>query len=356
MDTTDPSITFDDDGVCNHCTKWFETWENKIDKRPLEEVFQQVRDRKKGKYDAIVGISGGVDSSLVAYLAYGLGLNCLLVHADDGWNTDAAWTNVQRIVETTGYDFEHVKFDSDQFHDIILAYMMAGVVGLESPTDNALRAIIYDVASKNNINTILSGGNWVTEGIMPGLTWGSDNNDARNIKSIHKRHGSMRIDNVKLIGIIKRAWMLSFRGLREFRPLNHLNPPYNRSIAIEELSENWGLIDYGRKHNENRYTKFVECHIFPERFGIDKRKAHYSTLICSGQMSRVEALQMLSEPLYSIEELEQEKKFFLEQLGIDEVLFESYMNSPIGSHDDYARHNWEKKFVRLGMKITGRRM
>jgi len=355
MDTSDPGIVFDENGVCNRCETWFEAWNNKIDRRPLEEVFQQVRSRRgRKKYDAIVGISGGIDSSFVAYLSYKYDLNVLLVHADDGWNTYAASTNVEKIVAATGYDFKRVKFNPVQFNDIIRAFMKAGVVGLESPTDNTLRAIIYDVAERHDINTILSGGNWVTEGIMPGLFWGSDNNEARNIKSIHKEHGTMKIPDVKLMGIVKRSWNLGFKGYKEFRPLNNIDPPYDRQKAIFELGESWGLIDYGRKHNENRFTKFVECHIFPERFGFDKRLAHYSTLICSGQMTREEALELIEVPLYHPEEFRQEKEFFLKQLGIDEGWFKWYMNNRIGKHNDYKNHKWELKLIRLAMRVLKR--
>ena len=234
MDTSDPTIMFDKNGLCNHCTNWFEMWKNGIDRRPIADVINQIIDRTKGKYHGIVGISGGVDSSYVAYLANQFCLDILLVHVDDGWNTAAAAESIEKIVDCTGYPFKHIKINQNEYHDLIRAYMKANLVGIEVPTDNALRAIIFDLCNKYNINNILSGNNWTTEGILPAMTWGFDNSDVRNLKAIHKRHGLVPLKETKLLGIMKRAWKLSVGGMREFRLLNHLDPPYNRENAKKE--------------------------------------------------------------------------------------------------------------------------
>jgi 3'-phosphoadenosine 5'-phosphosulfate sulfotransferase (PAPS reductase)/FAD synthetase len=182
MDTTDPNITFDEKGNCNHCNQWFEIWENIIDKRPIDEVLAEIRARSTGKYDAIVGISGGIDSGMVAYLAKKHGPNVLLLHVDDGWNTDEAKHNVKTIVEKTGFDFEHIHVDEEEFGDIILSYYKAGVQGLEAVTDHLIVSTVHNVMDKYGIKTILSGGNWATEGIMP-AAWVYTQHDDKNIRS-----------------------------------------------------------------------------------------------------------------------------------------------------------------------------
>ena len=350
MDTSDPFIHFDKDGICQNCTDYFEHAKTKIDRRPIGEVINQIKERSKGKYEAILGISGGTDSTLVAYLAKEHGLNALLVHIDDGWNTDAAKTNVQIIVEKTGYDFKHIKVNKEEYHDLILSYLKAGVVGLEAPTDNGLEAMLHKVIDQYKVKNILSGGNWATEGILS-RAWTYDNEDAKNIKAIHKKYGTIPLKEFNLLSITRKAWRLTFGGIKVFRLLNLID--YKRSEAKELLSQKWGWIDYGRKHNENRYTKFIECYIYPRRFGIDKRRAHYSALICNNEMTREQALELLKEPLYSDEELEKEKSFFLSQLEISEEQFEKYMKKPIRSHYEFKTHKWDLKLLRFARRILG---
>ena len=355
MDTTDPSIRFDENGVCNHCTQWFEMWNNRIDRRPIEQVVEEIKSRRQGRYDAVLGISGGVDSTYTAYLAKKHDLEVLLLHADSGWNSKAAWESVQKIVNVTGYDYEHPRFNHREYRDIINSYLKAHVVGLEAPTDNILRAFIYDAVKRTKCRSIITGNNWATEGILPAMYWGFDNNDAGNIKDIHRKHGTIPLRETKLIGIIERAYVLGVKGVKEYRLLNHIDPPYNRDTAKQVITEFFGWVDHGRKHNEDRYTKFVECYIFPKKFGIDKPKAHYSTLICSEQMTRNEAIKKLAEPPYSPEEEQDEVEYFIRKLGIDESWFLEYINTATGSHRDYKTHDLQRKFVELGMKILGRR-
>lgn len=351
MDTTDPNIIFDDQGICNHCTSWFEVWESKIDRRPIEEIIPIIKQRAKGKYDAILGISGGIDSGMVAYLAKEHNLNPLLIHVDDGWNTEAAAKNVEIIQNKTGYDLEHIRVDDEEFNDILLAYLKAGVQGLEATTDHLIVATVHEVMDRHGIKTILSGGNWATEGIMP-AAWVYNQHDDKNIKSIHKEFGTVPLNKTKFMGILTKTWRFTRGGIRSFRLLNHID--YNRQEAIQLLERQWGWVDYGRKHQENVFTRFVEAYIFPRRFGFDFRHAYYSPLILSGQISREEALEELKKPPFTEEEISMEKEKFINGFGITEEQFEDFMTQPIRSHDQFATFRRDQQFIGLVRKLLRR--
>ena len=351
MDTTDPNIIFDGQGICNHCTSWFEAWENRIDRRPIDEIIPIIKQRVKGRYEAVLGISGGIDSSMVAYLAQKHGLSVLLVHVDDGWNTEAAAKNVEIISDQTGYDFKHVRVDDQEFNDILLAYLKAGVQGLEATTDHLIVATLHEIMDAHNIKTILSGGNWATEGIMP-AAWVYNQHDDKNIKSIHKEYGTVALKKTKFLGILRKTWRLTAGGIRSFRLLNHVD--YNREQAIKLLQREWGCVDYGRKHQENVYTRFVEAYIFPRRFGFDFRNAYFSPLILSGQMTREEALKQLEKPPFTEEEASRERQRFIEGFGITEKQFEKYMTQPIRSHDEFATFKRELRLVDFAKSVLGR--
>lgn len=351
MDTTDPNIQFDDEGICNHCRKHFRVWNNRIEKRPIAEIWKEIQQRAEGNYDAILGVSGGADSCYLAWLAHKAGLNILLVHADDGFNTQAAKRNVDLTAENTGFDIEYRKIPKDEMCDIIRAYLKAGVVGLESPSDNVYRAVVHNTMDDFGINNILSGGNWQTESIMPSA-WGYDNKDTTNIKAIHNEFGTIDLKDIEFISLLRHVWRLKFSGIAEYRPLNHID--YKRNNARKTLNQEWGWVDYGRKHNENRYTRFVECYIFPRRFGYDKRLAHYSNLICNDEITREEALKRFNneKPYPNKREEEKEKEFILSKLGIDDE-FENYMNQPIREHEDFKTHSLQLWLVKTARRILG---
>lgn len=346
MDTSDWNIEFDENGVCNHCRDYFTSLDT-LDKRPIEEIWSEIKERATGKYDGILGISGGTDSCWVAYLAKKAGLNLLLVHVDDGFNTDAAVKNIEATAKHTGFDIEYRIVPQDEMIDVIRAYFKAGVIGLESPSDNVYRAINFKTMEEYDIKNILHGGNYQTEKILPS-TWGYDNKDATNIRAIHKEFGIMPLKKLSLISFYTYVRKLKFGGIREYRPLYHTD--YNRRKAIDTMVKEWGWIDYGRKHNEARYTKFIECYVFPKRFGFDKRLPHYSTLICSGQMTRDEAMHLLeTEPLYTDDELKVEKEFVLGKLGFSEEEFEELMALPVKSNLEF-KTNKSKQRIYKGLR------
>jgi len=343
MDTTDPDIVFDENGICNNCKDYFEkkkkfVFEGEEGKKKLKEIVNKIReDGKYKKYDCILGVSGGTDSSYVAYLAKKFGLQVLLIHLDNEWDSEIAKRNIDNIVEKTNFDMYVYKVDWEEFKDLQLAYLKASVVDIEVVTDHAITALIYDTANKKRIKYILSGTNFVTERIMP-KSWIHRKNDLRNLKAIHKRYSSVRFKTYPTMGLFKLLYYRFFKGIQFIPLLNYVD--YNKKEAKKVLHNEFCWKDYGGKHYESIFTKFYQAYILPTKFNIDKRKAHLSTLICSGQTTRDEALKELEKPAYAKDEFEREKKYVLKKLGLSEKEFEHLMKLPIKKHQEYATDEW----------------
>lgn len=339
MDTTDPDIVFDENGICNHCKDYFEkekefVVKGEAGKKKLEEIVNKIKeDRKYEKYDCILGLSGGTDSSYVAYLAKKLGLRVLLVHLDNEWNSETSEKNIKNIVEKTNFDIHLCKIDWEEFRDLQLAYLRASVIDIEAVTDHAIYAIIYDVANKKGIKYVLTGSNVVTEGIMP-KSWMHRKTDLRNLKGIHKRYGKVKLKTFPTAGLFKLLYYRFFKRIHFIPLLNYVD--YNREEAKKILHNEFGWEDYGAKHYESVFTKFYQAYILPTKFNIDKRKAHLSTLICSGQITREEALEELEKPLCLKDEFERDKTYVLEKLGLSEQEFDDLMKLPIKKHQEYG--------------------
>ncbi len=337
MDETDPLIEFDESGVCNYCRDF-----EKIGFRHLtdEEIEQnllslkhQLASSKKGKYDCIIGLSGGVDSSYVALLAKKLELSPLLVHFDNGWNSELAVKNINNIVNNLQADLHTIVVDWEEFRGLQRAYFDAGVVDIEVLTDHAIIATIYKLAEKYKIKYILSGTNIATEYVLP-TSWVHSKIDLSNLKDIVSKNSKQSLKTYPTINSLKiKLYYEKLKGIRKLQPLNLIN--YNKEHAIKELIEVFGWRNYGRKHGESIFTKFYQNHILPKKFNIDKRKAHLSSLICSGQLSRDEALTILSEPLYDKSELETDYGFVRKKLGYTKEEFDAYLESPPSSHSLY---------------------
>lgn len=352
MDTTDTNIRFDENGVCNHCTNYFKV-AREVRKTGLWEFtdfLRELRDRKTGRYDAILGISGGADSSFVAYLAKSFELEVFLVHLDDGWNTRVATENVSIIEKATGFDLVTIHINTREYNDLLLSYLKASVVGLENPTDQAIRAVIYQTAGKLGIKNILNASNWATEGINASA-WGYRNDDTRNLRAIHKRFGTVELHDYPIMGLLSIAYRHKFKGVKQYKMLDVID--YYLAWAKGVLREEWGWIDYGGKHQENRFTKFVEGYIGPRKFGFDKRKAWLSALVCAGQITRKQGLEKLERPVYSKVDEVREKLYFCHQLGITEEEFEELMVHPIRSHYDFPTNKWSVRLLRVARKILG---
>lgn len=337
----DPNLTFDKDGVCNYYYEYVQLEKNYVKKgKEGEEVVKGFVDyakaQRKGDYDCIIGVSGGVDSTYLLHLAKNvLGLNPLAAHFDNGWNSELAVKNIESVTQRLGIDLQTYVIDWEEFKDIQKSYFHAGVVDLEVPTDHAIYGAMYQLAMNNNIKVIFSGVNVVSESIMP-HHWSYDKMDYINLKDIHKRFGTMKLKNYPLVDSAFRK-KINNADIQVFRLLN--NVPYNK-IEVEDLLVNeLGWRPYGGKHYESVFTRFYQGYILPKKFGIDKRKAHLSNLICSGQMTKEDAKKILAIPDYSDDLQKEDKEYVLKKLGFSDEYFDDYMAKPEVPHRHYLNSN-----------------
>jgi len=338
MDTSDPDIKFDENGFCNHCNDYFRIGtfylKNKINGwKELEKLVKRIKKKQRGReYEVVVGVSGGVDSSYVAYLTKKLGLRTLLVHFDNGWDTELAVKNIENLVNKLGFDFQTEVVNLVEFKDIQLSFLKASVANVEIPTDHAFLAALYKLCNQYSIKYIFSGSNFVTERILP-KSWGYNAKDLRHLKAIHKKYGSIKLKTFPMLGIFKEIYFTYFRGIKMIRVLDYIN--YNKFEAIETLTNEYNWRYYGGKHYESRFTKFFQAYILPKKFGIDKRRAHLSSLICSGQISREKALETMKQELYPLSQLKEDKEYIIKKLGLSEEKFSSIIKLPVKNYRDY---------------------
>jgi N-acetyl sugar amidotransferase len=348
MDTTDPLITFDEEGICNHCKNYLELIDKYILPEPertmeLKRIITQIRQKGGDKeYDSILGVSGGVDSTYMAYKAKELGLRPLAVHLDNGWDSKLAVSNIERVLKHIEIPLYTHVIDWEEFRDLQLAYFKASVVDIEAITDHAIYATIYKVAAKHKVKYIIDGYNLITEGILP-RSWIWNKNDLVNLKDIHHRFGTKPLKTFPTMGFLKYAYLRKIRGFRSFALLNYID--YNREKAKQILMDDLGWEDYGGKHLESLFTKFYQSYILPRKFNIDKRKAHLSALILSGQITRNAALKKLEKPPYDEQELKRDKDYVLKKLQLSSEEFESLMVLPINRHQDYKTDLWLRNFL-----------
>lgn len=335
---SDPVITFDKDGYCSYCSNALEIgkkiyFPNEEGKRKWEEILKRIKEDGKGKqYDCLMGISGGLDSSYLAYLGYKWGLRILAVHIDDGYDTEISKSNIKKLAEATNIDLKIETPDAEQFNDLTAAYIRANVPNLAIPQDNVLFAALYKYARKYKISYFLGGGNYALECILQrGNSYTAY--DVVNIKNIHKRFGTKPINKLPFLTNQRKWWDEKVLHIQSLRPLNYID--YNRERALKELHEFCGFEYYGSKHLENTLTKFIQVWWFYNRYGVDKRRSHLSSMIVSGQMTRDEALKELEKPIYDESEMKKEIQELLTKLGISESEFEEILKQAPKQHSDY---------------------
>ncbi len=358
MDTSAPDITFDSNGNCNYCREFIENCSEVINeddesKRNRRNTFiKKVKEEGKGKpYDCIVGVSGGVDSSWVLVKAVELGLRPLAVHMDNGWNSELAQNNIERLVKKLGVDLFTYVIDWNEFRDLQESFFNADVVDIELLTDNALVAINYQQARKYGIKYIISGSNTATEGVRMPSTWASVNKrDKKNILNIWKRCGrGYSLKSFPIYGTKDYIIDTLIRKIEWVRFLDFLD--YKKSEALEILSNEYEYVPYPYKHYESVFTRLYQGIILPQKFNVDKRRNHLSALILSGDMTRVEALKKLSEIPYPSEEaMEQDIQYFLKKFGWEKSDFEEYLNRPGIPHSKYGE---EVELMNVLHKIYG---
>ncbi len=335
---SDPTIHFDENGVCDYCTKALNErdtiyFPNEEGKRRLDALTAEVKAAGKGKkYDCVMGLSGGLDSSYLLYLGHKLGLRILGVHIDDGFDTEISKQNLQKLVKATGIDYEVVTPNAEQFYGLSKAYMRAGVANLAAPQDNVLFAEIYALMKRYGIRYFLSGGNWALECILQrGNTHTAM--DTVNMRDINRRFGDTKLDKLKLWTPVGRVLDKAILRIQSPRPLNYID--YNRDRAFKELFDFCGFEYYGRKHLENIFTAFVQLVWFPQKFGVDKRTSHLSSMIASGQLTREEAMKQLEEPMYDEQMMSEYIAVVKEKLKLSDEEYKRIMDAPAHKHTEY---------------------
>jgi N-acetyl sugar amidotransferase len=351
MDTSDIDIKFDESGRCNHCRGYFDKVKFQLipdseQNQQLKKLISEVKNSNiKGQYDCVVGVSGGVDSTYVALLAKDLGLRTLLVHLDNGWNSEISVKNVSNITKSTNFDLYTHVIDWNEFRDIQVSLFKASVVDIELATDHAIKATLFNIAAKFKVKFILNGGNVVTEAIMP-PSWRHTKVDKSNIKDIHNKFGRVPIKTYPMSGIIQHQFYKYFSRIKTIQILNYYT--FDRDYVVSRIKAELGWIDYGGKHHESIFTRFYQAYILPKKFNIDKRLAHYSNLICAGQLSRDDALEKLIEPVYDHALLDQDLVFVTKKLGFSESEFNDYLDKPARSHYEFKS---DDKMIEILLRI-----
>jgi N-acetyl sugar amidotransferase len=336
MDTSDPDITFDECGICNHCVSYeamaqTSVFSGETGRRKLDEIVTRIKEQGKGKqYDCVIGVSGGVDSTFVAYKVKQMGLRPLAVHLDNGWNSELAIQNIEKTLKGLEIDLYTYVIDWEEFKDIQLSFLKAGTPDLEIPTDHAILALLNKTAHERGIRTVIWGFNVRTETHVP-AAWSQGHSDWRYIREIHRRFGRVPMKTFPHLTI----W--SYLGWHQRgEQLNILNyVDYVKKDAMKVLERELGWRYYGGKHYESLYTRFYQGYFLPRRFGFDKRKAHLSSLICSGEITRDEALEELKRETYPLDLQEQDKRYVIKKFGLTEQEFETLMTLPKKRFTDY---------------------
>lgn len=354
----DPDIFFDENGVCNNCYIYDESVKKYLVKgeegqKKLDLMVQEIKKYGKNKkYDCIIGVSGGVDSTYVAYLTKQYGLRPLAVHLDNGWNSELAVKNIENILNKLEIPLYTYVLDWEEFKDLQLSYFKASVIDIEVPTDHAIVACLYKTARIHGLKHIIAGWNIVTEGFLPD-SWVHNKMDVMNLKDIHKKFGTVKLKTFPLLGFFNFLYYQYVLGIKTFSFLDYLH--YNKDDTKKLIMEKLGWRDYGYKHYESIFTRFYQGYILPTKFKVDKRKSHLSTLICSGQLTREDALKLILNPPYDSELLIQDKEFVLKKFSLINKEFENLMDLPIKRHNSYSSYmniySKLKPLVRIYKKI-----
>lgn len=357
MDTSDPDIDFDNRGFCNHCRNHYraqisfgygEERSSLLREREIEEIKRQSSSRP---YDCILGVSGGVDSSYAALLAKEYGLRVLLMHVDNGWNTDVSVQNISKLVSFLNFDYTSDVIDWVSFREVQLAFLKSGSVDLEMPTDIAIFASLYKAAIKHKIKYIISGANLASEGMLP-LTWGYHRyKDMRYYRAIAGKGLVKSLKRIPHLSLPEEIYVRLRYRINTLYLLNYIK--YNKDGAKAILESQFGWRDYGGKHHESRITGFWQGFVMPTKFGFDYRRPTLSAEICTGQITRDVALRILEEPPSMDRFTEEEFIYIAKKFGITKAELQDTLNTPPKSYKDFRNsktiidfvHNTYRRFV-----------
>jgi N-acetyl sugar amidotransferase len=352
MDTSDPEIIFDDNGICNYCRSYKDrkrifTIAAEDKPRQLQVLIDFCKKKGQGKkYDCIIGISGGVDSTYVAYKVKELGLRPLAIHLDNGWDAELAVSNIRNVLKKLNIELYTHVLDWEEFRSLQLAFLKASTPDSEIPTDHAISALLKDFAVKEGVPLIL-GTNYSSESILPRV-WSQGHMDWGYIKKVNKLFGTKKLKDFPHYSVYKRIYWNRIKALRIFSLLDYLD--YDKEKAKKFLIEELNWRDYGGKHHESIYTKFFQSYILPTKFGFDKRRAHLTSLILAGQITRETAIDEMKKPLYNEKELQEHLIYVPKKLGLTREEFEEIMNMPPRKYEELSP-NFPKAVFQLEKKI-----
>lgn len=344
MDDSDPDIQFFGAEGCNHCIRARDRVRNDAFPGPegeakLAAIVEKMKEAGRGKpYDCLVGISGGVDSSYVIWKAKQLGLRPLALHLDNGWNSELAVSNIEQLMTKLGIDLVTHVVDWEEIKDLQRSCFNAPLLDIEIISDHAIFAIMFKTAMKHGIQYILSGSNVATESIMP-KRWFYDKRDKKHVLAVHKRFGgTVKLATYPTFSPLAFLKSIFLNKVRMIPILNYGD--YNKPAVVEFLSREFGWRPYPNKHGESTFTRFFQDYYLPTKFGIDKRKAHYSSMIAAGQMTRDEALSRLNEPLMCPDQLAIEKEYVLKKLGYSDAEWDQIITKPAIPHESLPNNAW----------------
>lgn len=354
MDTSDSMINFDENGICDHCNTFYKkilpNWStDECGRNALEKIVKKIKQVGEGKdFDCIIGMSGGIDSSYLTYLAKAeLGLRPLVFHVDAGWNSQEAVNNIETLVDKLGLDLYTEVIDWEEMRDLQLSFFKSGVPHIDAPQDHAFFATMYKFAEQHKVKYILTGANLSTECIRNPIEWMYYQSDSIQLRDIHRQFGTRPLVNYPTTSILRHKVYLPYiKGIKVHRPLNYM--PYIKEDAIKLLIDEFGWQPYPQKHFESRFTKFYEGYWLPKKFGYDTRRVQYSSLIVTNQMTRDEALEQLKVPPFDEATVAHEFEYVATKLRISVEELQSYLDAPNKTYKDYKS---QENIYAVGAKV-----
>ena len=357
MDTSDPEIVFNEEGICDFCQnfnlKISKIWNpDRQDPILLKKLVNKIKaESRNKKYDCVIGLSGGVDSSYLTYIAKEkLGLRPLALMVDTGWNLNVGNENIHKIIQKLNIDLETIVVNWKEMKDLQLSFFKSQVPYQDTPQDHAIFAGLYNYAAKKGIKYVLTGANFSTEGVKPPQEW-TYLNDLTFIKDIHKKFGNINLKTFPFCGIFKyKLYYRYVKGMKVIHLLNYID--YKKEKAINTLKENFDWIEYKNKHYENIFTRFFEGYWLPKKFGYDKRRIYLSNLVITNQLTREEALTEISKQPYNDKLVKQDMEYICSKLDINTDYFISLMNGQNKTYKDFKNNSILIKFaIRIAMKL-----
>lgn len=354
MDTTDSKIVFDENGVCDYCNSYYNdilpNWNPDNNKEnELMEIAKKIKREGSNKpYDCIIGMSGGMDSSYLTYIAKEkMGLRPLIYTVDTGWNLNVAVENIEKIVKKLDLDMYTEVVNWKEMQDLQLAFFKSQVPYQDFPQDHAIFAGLYNYAVKNGIKYVLTGANNATECVRPPIEW-VYLNDIALMKDIHRKFGKIDLKTFPMCSMFKyRLYYAYIKGMKRVAPLDYIE--YDKAKVEKELNEIFGWEKYENKHYENIFTRFYEGYYLPIKFGYDKRKCYFSNLILTGQMTRNEALIKLEENPYDEDLMKSDMEYIAKKLGISVDEFITIIN---GENKSYKNYKNSLSMIELSIKVA----